>query len=64
MSNDANRWGAAVVEELEGPHAPKQYRADEFRRIKAEYTAKLKALKAEHKTPSHNSGAQLGACAI
>ena len=58
------RWGAAVVEELEGPHAPKQYRADEFRRIKAEYTAKLKALKAEHKTPSHNSGAQLGACIL
>lgn len=58
------RWGAAVVEELEGPHAPKQYRADDYRRIKAEYVAKLKALTAEHKTPSPNSGAQLGACIL
>lgn len=38
------RWGFAVVEELEGPHAPKQYRADDYRRIKVEYVAKLKAI--------------------
>lgn len=38
------RWGAAVVAELEGPHEPKRYRADDYRRIKAEYAAKIKEM--------------------
>lgn len=38
------RLGAAAVERLEGPHPPKQYRADDLRAIRDEYRARAKAL--------------------
>ena len=40
------RHGLAVVEELEGAHAPKRYRRAEYLQISETYRAKLKALKA------------------
>jgi hypothetical protein len=52
------------VEALESDNTPRKWTRDELQPSSTEYTAKLKALKAEHKTPSPNSGAQLGACAI
>lgn len=39
------RIGLNQVEWLEGPHEPKRYRADDFRRIRDEYRAKLRELK-------------------
>ena len=39
--------GLDRVEWLEGPHPAKKYTADELRAIKAEYTAKARALKRE-----------------
>ena len=58
------RIGQAEVDRLAGPPTAPRATVAVLQAIVAEYTAKLKALKAEHKTPSHNSGAQLGACAI
>ena len=39
--------GPEVVEYLEGPHAPKFYRIDDFKEIKALYTQKVKELEKE-----------------
>lgn len=41
------RIGAAKVEWLEGPHEPKRYTIEDLKAIKAEYRAKIRALKGE-----------------
>ncbi len=41
------RIGLESVEYLEGPHEPKKYTIDELERLRAEYRAKLKSLKAQ-----------------
>lgn len=41
------RRGIEVVDRLEGPHPPLQLRADDLKRITAEYRARLKAAPAE-----------------
>jgi hypothetical protein len=40
------RIGLAEVEALEGPHPPKKYTIDELENLRAEYRAKLKAVRA------------------
>jgi endogenous inhibitor of DNA gyrase (YacG/DUF329 family) len=40
------RYGIKIVEWLEGPHQPKHYSIDELERLRAEFRAKAKALKA------------------
>jgi hypothetical protein len=40
-----DRWGAAVVAELEGPQPVRKYTADDYRCIKDEYRMKLRQLK-------------------
>jgi len=39
------RIGQAAVDEIEGPHEQKKYTVDDLKAIKAEYKAKLKALR-------------------
>ncbi|MGC1329093.1 recombination protein NinG [Pseudomonas sp.] len=41
------RIGAAKVDWLEGPHEPKRYTIENLKAIKAEYRAKIRALKGE-----------------
>lgn len=60
------RIGLEAVEALESDNTPRRYRAEDYRRIKAEYSAKLKdfmASIASHDQPP-DSGAGLGARAI
>lgn len=41
------RIGAAKVDWLEGPHEPKRYTIEDLKAIKAEYRAKIRAMKGE-----------------